>query len=153
MKTNSPDLSFLRWDKYFWIGKSDVFWLGQDIWFNVHVDKDKRPPSQAQKELVHKVILFPRNKREELEQFIFDQYQNDIYGSIDPITWTPKLNRSSEIWSLLSQSGLTFPADSGSGQHHRFVATFKCAWDDEHGLGVLYEDFIPTKLGGTGDFF
>lgn len=140
-------------DKYFWYGTHRVPWLALDASFIIHADpKDAIPPTQ--REIVEFVYKLPAETRDKLEGFLFARYQVEIFGSIDPEECTPRIQKSSEIWNLVSSPGIHTPPDHRIEPDCYFEVTFECVWDDEHGIAVLFNNRgEPIDLGGQGSHF
>jgi len=68
--------------------------------------------------------------------------------SRSPASSPPKLTAASQIWSLIDGPTVYIKSFFRTPAVVEFELSFTCEWDPEHGLGVLYEDWHPVKIGG-----
>ncbi|WP_425617849.1 hypothetical protein NA78x_001539 [Anatilimnocola sp. NA78] len=143
-----------RFDKYFWIGKHDVSWLGPEVEFIINADATDIP--QEQRQVVDFVGNLPPSTKAKLERFIYNEYRSKIYGGMtgNDYSSTPRVSRSAGIWKLLSQPGIQIPSDDRLNPDRYFTVSFEAVGDEEHGIAILFNDRgEPVKLGGQGAFF
>lgn len=152
MSQLSVNFSAFKFDKYFWCGTQKVRWLGSLTDFIIQGPPEEIPANQRQ--VVEFACSLPDETRSKLEQFLFEKYQADIFGSIEPEECTPPIEDSDEIWDLISEPAIHTPPDHRIEPDCYFEVTFECAWDDEHGIAVLFNDRgEPVALGGQGSHF
>jgi hypothetical protein len=168
-----------KFDKYSWYGRHDVPWLAKQVGFMIKGKSDRIPENQ--RKIVEFVCNLPGATRSKLEEFLFNKYQSQIYGSVEadglpsaaapptlnPFTilqnWvvrrrrnqvTPRLRNPGEIWKVISGGGVHTPPDHRINAECYFQVCFECVWDPEHGIAVLFNDRgEPIALGGQGDHF
>lgn len=163
-----------QFDKYFWLGKHEVPWLAPQVTFIIHAEQSRIPDSQ--REIIQFVCDLPPGTRAKLEAYLYCKYTTEIYGSIDPVGQTPRIQKVAEIWrllfcglagrglprvksaveiwKLLSQPGVSIPPTSRIRPDRYFTVSFECLWDEEHGIHVLFNNSgDPIAMGGSGSFF
>jgi hypothetical protein len=152
MPANTVNFGAFTYDEYFWTGKHKVAWLAPDVHFIIQADPEAIPPHQ--RTIVEFICSLPAETRDRLEDFLFVRYQAEVFGSIDPVEYTPPIKKSSEIWNLISAPGVHTPPDHRIEPDCYFEVTFECVWDDEHGIAVLFNNQgEPVELGGQGSHF
>ena len=147
------DLTSFEKDRYLYIGNAYLPWLGSDV--EVIVDTTEDPIPQLHSDILRFVFALPPKTKSELEQFLFERYQNEIYGSMmggDDVT--PPIGSADGIWDLLSAPGVSTPPDHRIASDCHFAITFECVWDPEHGLSIVYDDRGKiVSIGGQGSHF
>ncbi len=146
---------------YIWTGKINAPWLGRDL--HAFVDAKESGIAESQYACMRTACRLPKSTLEKTKIFLFDRYQAEIYGSIagyrngveiDFHEITPKVENKEQLWKLLSQIGLSFPAEHRIADHRCFALTAQCVWDEEHGLEILFDkNGNATDIGGIGDHF
>jgi hypothetical protein len=131
----------------FWYGRVDARWLGGKVGVIVHGDVEPIPSTQ--RAAVERVCSQPEATRVALQQFLAERIQSREYRRMHPDA--PRLATPSDIWRFVSQPTITVAERLTSDAY--FNVSFRCAWDEEHGISVLFDDRArPLKLGMEGDF-
>lgn len=129
------------------------FWGGDPLLIVVVVDNARLGPTSSQAKILESMFAHKSDIRPYLQKELFKHYRQHIYGKYthysslrgeygaDEIT--PPIKTSSEIWSLVSQPSawIRHVEDDGWDGTTRFVLTFECQWDDEHGLRIEMSDW------------
>ena len=132
---------------YFWYGHVDVPWLRGKV--GVIVYGAVEPIPLAQRRVLERVCTLPESIRDSLEKFLFDRLQSKEFRRMQ--LEAPTLATASDIWRFVSRPTINVPEESRAEAY--FDISFECAWDEEHGISVLFDDRArPIKLGGQGDF-
>ena len=151
MAVDPIDFSTFSRSKYFWEGTCDIPWL--DPATECVLEGPLERIGDNEKSVLRFVYQLPTETRQALEKFIFENYQQDIYGAMaggDVVT--PPVANPPDIWSLLSEPGVAISEDPEPD--HYFAVSFECVWDQEHGLSILFNDSgDPIDIGGQGDLF
>lgn len=149
MPLNSINFDTFTFDKYFWEGNHAIPWLAADV--EIMIDGDAGRIPDEQRSILAFIHDLPISTREKLQQYIYDEYQAEIYGAYsggDDVT--PPISTPNEIWALVSEPGVTV-FDIAVPERY-FVISFECVWDPEHGLSILFNDQgNPVDIGGQGD--
>lgn len=151
MPLDSINFDEFTFDKYFWEGKHAIPWLASDVEIVIEGDPSRIPDDQ--RSILAFVHDLPDSTRKTLQQYIYDEYQSEIYGAYsggDDVT--PPISKPADIWGLVSEPGVAI-SDIAEPERH-FVVSFECVWDPEHGLSILFNDRgEPVDIGGQGDHF
>lgn len=147
------DFDSLKYERYFWSGKHKVPWLSSTTSFLV--DAKETGISEEQREAISFVYSLPRSTKKRVELYLFNYYQNDVFGSLSGgEKATPKIASPDKIWKIVSKPGIDIPPDRKLSSECYFVLNLECVWDSEHGLALLFDrDAIPLDIGGQGKFF
>lgn len=100
--------------------------------------KDIHIPNDDQKNAIEYLFENEAHLGKTLIDFIFIKYNElrDYYEEEDNSVDMPKLNSSFELRKLIELTQIFILSNSNSGMS--FIGFyFACAWDDEHGIGLL----------------
>ena len=151
MPLESFNFNAFTFDKYFWEGKHDIPWLSPDV--DIIIDGDPERIPDEQRIILAFVHDRPADTRDKLQRYVYDEYQNEIYGAYsggDDVT--PPISEPHSIWTLVSEPGVAISEIAEPKRY--FVVSFECVWDPEHGLSILFNDQgDPVDIGGQGDHF
>ena len=151
MTRDSFDLSTFTYSGQYWEGICSIPWLGHAT--ECVVEGTSELIGDAERAALEFARNLPPDTRLKLQAFIFNAYQNEIYGSMaggDRVA--PPISTAPEIWKLISKPGIAVSEEPGAD--HYFCVLLECVWDPEHGLSILFDDKgVPIDLGGQGDHF
>ena len=136
----------------FWWSKDlpCAFWGGESLPIHIDIETWESGPTVAQERILDGLLARTQDFRPYLEKQLFEHYQNKIYGYAtggDEIT--PPIKEPSEIWPLITGPLLwiRYVADEDWDQSIRFVISFACHWDEEHGLDIEVVDWRIVDFG------
>jgi hypothetical protein len=138
-----------------WEGSAFVpFWESE---LDVAIDPDDEGITPRQLVVLRAILRYSRDLRPDFERALFAYYQADVDGTYCdydaearpiPGSGSPKLTEPSQIWGLIDSPVVCIPSYFRSHSAIEFELSFNCEWDREHGLGVLYRDWMPVEFGG-----
>ncbi len=141
-----------------WVGKINAPWLGQML--EARVNADNSGITEKEYECIRHVCRLPTKTLDGVKQYLFEKYQNEIYGSVsrgagyDFHDLTPRVNTPDELWDVLSYISLSFPSEKQITDDAWFAICFECPWDEEHGCSILMDkNGVPQEMGGSAQFF
>ena len=145
----------------FWEGPIEVPWLGGTV--HAIVESDDSGIDENQIEFLGVIQALPSTTLEKLKSALFEEYQNEIYGSItafhsdgtefDIYEITPKTDSPNDVYSRVKHPTIFVRATDAPINERTFAVMFECKWDDEHGIGLLIEsNGKPREVGDAGDF-
>ena len=146
-----------------WEGHLRTLWLDEPAYTIIDSDNYEKI-SEIQFDCMRKISILCPETLVLLKSWLFDEYQNTIYGSVTAIRngvqvdiheLTPKIESPEELWNLLGQLTLNVPPENAICADCFFaISFFECPWDEEHGISILFNsDGVPTKIAGYGDHF
>jgi hypothetical protein len=144
-----------------WSGTIHAPWLGGDV--DAMVDAEDSGIVESQYTCVRTACCLSKVTLQKTQRFLFDHYQNEIYGSIagyadgkeiDFREITPTVANKEQLWALLPDVGLGFPPEHRIADDCFFQLTAECPWDEEHGLAILFDrSGDPIEIGGQDHHF
>ena len=145
-----------------WIGRLNAPWLGGET--HSIVDAADSGIDDMQRDCMRVACTRDAETLDALKIRLFDEYQNEIYGSItayktagteiDFHELTPVIKSPEQLWAILSETTINIPPVHRLTDNCCFAVSFECPWDEEHGISVLFDrSGTPTDVGGYGDNF
>jgi hypothetical protein len=147
-------ISTFEREEYWWSKELPcAFWGGESL--QIHIDVEDWEPglTSAQVSIPDAMLKHQVDFRPEFEAALFNHYKKEIYGYATYYSpergeygaeeITPPIKQSSEIWSLITGPNvwIKYVADNEWDNCTRFVLSFGCQWDDEHGLSIELSDW------------
>ena len=140
-----------------WTGTIYVPWMGGDV--RAYVDADDSGIQDIQYDSIRCVARLPMRTLTDAQDYLLEQYQRDIYGSIAATTvngeeidfeeLTPPVKSKEELWGLLTDIHLIFPSADRIDDDFYFQIAAECPWDEEHGLAITFDlTGRPVDVGG-----
>ncbi len=137
-----------------WEGMAFVPFWGQEL--DISIDPEDGAITPRQIAVLRAILSYARDLRPEFEQALFAYYKADVEGtycSYDerarpiPGTGPPELSEPTQVWRLIDEPVVCIPWIFRTPSAIEFELSFNCAWDREHGLGILYRDWQPVEFG------
>jgi hypothetical protein len=148
-------LQGLHFENPTWDGTALVPFWGSEL--DVAIDPDEEGITARQLAILRAILRYSRDLRPVFEKALFEYYQADVDGTYCaydeqarpiPGSGPPKLTDPSQVWGLIDEPVVCIPRYFRTPSAIEFELSFNCEWDPEHGLGVLYRDWLPVKFGG-----
>jgi hypothetical protein len=160
---NSPLLQTFVCDERYQLCEGHIFvpFWGSVLPVAMTMDVNAKQPHVRSIEILEAIVSYKGNFRDHFIQAVFEYYTNEIYGTFDQYDqdWNdithlvaPQINEPNEIWPLLSEPKMNIKiiASYESKYKVHFGMSFECLWDQEHGCGVLCQDW-DIWVGQAGD--
>jgi hypothetical protein len=133
-----------------WSGELNVPWWAGTL--PARFEAPATGPSAEQAVIAAALIAYQGDVRAEMERAVFEHYE-DVLAYLDPRDVrepnTPKLGGPQEIWRLLRDFEIFIPPRSKPGLV--FEMHLECSWDRDHGLCVLFREWIAVAVAGQMD--
>jgi len=145
-------------EKYWW--QKDVpcpFWGGESLPVHIHIKDWEPSPTDSQLKILEGLLTRSKDFRPQFESTFFEHYQKEIYGSVGHWSkkegWhgmdelTPPISEPAEIWPRIGSPSvwISFVENDEWDGAIRFVLSFGCPWDEEHGLSIEITDWEITS--------
>ena len=147
-------------DGDFWSGLAFVpFWDRElRIWFDTY----DPAPTLRQLRILREVLSYRGKLREPFIQALYKFYQENVFGQtgryhadgiLRPNEGVPTISKPDELWQLIPGDELIIDSwhEPGHESAIEFKLRFACSWDEEHGLGVKYRDWMIIDFCGATD--
>jgi hypothetical protein len=130
-------LGRLRTDGDFLVAAQEIPFLGKEVEFYIHLEnEDRAGVSDRQRAAIQSVLDLPGNTKDILAPAMFDNYL-EARNDMDPEP--PLIETPGKVWDHVKIINVIIPVH-GRSQHRYFFADFRCDWEEEHGLELLFRD-------------
>lgn len=146
---------FLHWDDFAWSGpvKPPFFSSPDEAELFVNTkDEQQMPPSDQQLIAWQSLLLNKDTAQQAILQAAFDYYKTlrPKYAKAGPewVANMPDLDRPDQLQGRIELNTVTlvWPYDE---QSVRVGLLFRCAWDQEHGMGIVLDKTTVVDIGAA----
>lgn len=99
--------------------------------------------------LLKEIVQIRQGEFRKLEEEIFENYED--YGEAVGFEEIPGISKPYEVWLHLRNLHIYIYKSEKKKNPFRIGITFDCAWEEEHGLGVLLDGKFEVLEVGTQD--
>jgi len=107
-------------------------------------------PSPRQVAALQAVLAYPQSLRGAIAEAL--AHYRDDRGRVPPsLGPAPALRSADEVWAAVSGFGLHVPAFRSEVGGVAFEVHMDSRWDEDHGLCVLFRDWVVVRVAGQTD--
>ncbi len=108
-------------------------------------------PSPRQVETLRAVLGYPESLRGPVAEALLAHYRDEWGGITPSLGRAPALQSADEVWAAMSGFALYIPAFRSMAETVAFEVHMDSRWDEDHGLCVLIQDWVVTRVAGQTD--
>ena len=113
--------------------------------------KAGEPPSRRQVETLRAVLAYSGDLRGPVGEALLAHYRDEWGGVTPSLGEGPELQSADEAWAAASAVSLFIPAFRSEAGGPVFEFHLDTAWDEDHGLCVLVQEWAVVRVAGSTD--